>query len=108
MRSIRIILEQLMEHAFLRELAPNREGVTHSRPLGLTIEGHHLTQIMDQASQMKPVFIRMSFSYPFSSLECMERVWKACLSKLIVKRDINYLYNNNHWMISMGCIEVVE
>ena len=45
--SVRIVIKILWEYTLVRELAPNGEGISHCRPLGLPVKSYDLAKVVN-------------------------------------------------------------
>lgn len=90
-------------HDVVRPAAAHRERVANDGPLRLTVEGHHLAQIVDERRQMQPIVLRKLESRSFGCLEGVHNVRQRCVRIGLVHQIVEFLQSFAH-----GRPEVVE
>ena len=90
-----VLLEALLaEHDGGSGPTADREGVPHHAPLGLTVEGHDLAQVVDEAHQVVPVLVRVLLPDPLGSLESVHDVGQVQVGVTLVHQVIQHRLNS--------------
>ena len=92
MGGVRVLLEELWEDALVWESTSDREGISHDRPLGLSVQRHDLAHIVDEPNQMEPVLVWVGFSDSLRSLEAMKAIGKISLRRGGGGEEQNVIY----------------
>ena len=74
-------------------LAAHGESVTHDTPLRLSVESHHLAQVVDEADQVEPVLVRVLLSDPLRCLESVDDVGQVKVGVALVNKIVEHLLN---------------